>query len=133
MRLNRRIAEALFTLVLTGTVVSACGSNGASPGGSSAKTTTTTAVASPTTTQAVPTLSNLTSSVQGQITGTGANGFGVTGVHNVTCTPPAVWKAGATFKCYAYDFAKDEMGEYDGTVLPESGGVPQWNGLWSPK
>ena len=33
----------------------------------------------------------------------------------------------------AFDFADDEIGEYDATVLPEAGGQPQWNGQWSPK
>ena len=78
-------------------------------------------------------MSQLTASVQAQISGTGASDFSVSGVAKVTCTLPAVWQTGATFKCYAYDFAQDEMGEYDGTVQAPSGGTPQWDGLWSPK
>ena len=46
---------------------------------------------------------------------------------------PTAWEVGATFKCFAYDFAKDEIGEYDGTVQSESGGQPHWNGQWIPK
>ncbi len=61
--------------------------------------------------------------MQAQIAGTGPSDFSVGGVAEVTCTLPAVWQTGATFKCYAYDFAKDEMGEYDGTVQAPSGGT----------
>jgi hypothetical protein len=71
--------------------------------------------------------------VQAQLTGTGSNDFSVTGLTRLACAPPAVWKVGATFKCIAYDFAKDEMGEYDGTVQAEAGAKPQWNGQWIPK
>jgi hypothetical protein len=131
MQLNERAAGAVLVLLLMGAVTSACGS------GSTAATTTAAAGGSSTTSAAsagsAPSLSALTSSVQAQITGTGANDFSVTGLSKLTCDPPAIWKAGVTFKCFAFDFANDEMGEYDATVQPESGGSPQWNGLWSPK
>jgi hypothetical protein len=132
MRLSRKVAGTLFTLLLLGVATAACGSGTASSGPVSTKSSTTT-VASPTTVEAGPTLSSLTSMVQGQITRTGGNGFGVSAVVKVTCRPPAAWKTGATFKCYAYDFASDEIGEYDGTVTPDAGGLPQWNSLWSPR
>ena len=62
-----------------------------------------------------------------------ASDFSVTGISQLTCDLPSTWEVGATFKCFAYDFAKDEIGEYDGTVQPESGGQPHWNGQWIPK
>lgn len=119
----------LFAVMLVGVVASACGSSGAS----STATTTGSSTTQPAKPQAAPPLSQLTASVQAQITGTGASDFSVGGVAKVTCTLPAVWQTGATFKCYAYDFAQDEMGEYDGTVQAPSGGTAQWDGLWSPK
>jgi hypothetical protein len=130
VQLSRRTVEAVFILMLVGALTAACGSSSASPGSG---TTT-----SPSTTQAGkagagPTLASLTSSVEGQITGAGKNDFSVSGVSKTTCVPPTTWQTGATFKCYAFDFAQDEMGEYDGTIVPESGGVPQWVGSWSPK
>jgi hypothetical protein len=129
VQLSRRHVHALFVLLLISFVAAACGSGSSSPSSSTTGSSTTQAAKA----EAGPTLSNLTSSVEGQITGTGSNDFSVGGVNKVTCTPPAIWKPGATFKCYAYDFAMDEMGEYDGTVVADSGGVPQWDGLWSPK
>jgi hypothetical protein len=128
MRLSRSVAGTLVSLLLCGVVASACGSSSASPGAGSS-TTTTPAVSAGN----APTLSTLTASVQAQLTGTGANDFSVTGMNNLTCTLPAKWVDSATFECRAYDFADDLMGEYDGTVQPASKGIPQWDGLWSPK
>ena len=129
MKVNGRLVSAVLSLLLVGAVTSACGSSSTPATTSTAARTATTSGASGT----APSLSSLTSSVQAQITGTGANDFSVTGLSKLTCVPPATWRVGATFKCFAYDFANDEMGEYDATVQPESGGYPQWNGLWSPK
>jgi hypothetical protein len=117
----------LFALAFVGLVASGCGS------GSSAPATTAASTTQPATPQKPPTLTALTTSVQAQITGTGSSDFSVGGVTKVTCTLPPTWATGSTFKCYAYDFADDELGEYDGTVQPASAGSPQWNGLWSPK
>jgi hypothetical protein len=129
VRLGRRMIGTLFAVMLVGVVASACGSSGAS----STATTTGSSTTQPAKPQAAPPLSQLTASVQAQISGTGASDFSVSGVSKVTCTLPAVWQTGATFKCFAYDFAQDEMGEYDGTVQAPSGGTAQWDGLWSPK
>ncbi len=129
VRLGRRMIGTLFAVVLVGSAASACGSSAVSST-TGATGSTTTHPAKP---QTAPPLSQLTTSVQAQITGTGPSDFSVGGVSKVTCTLPAAWETGATFKCYAYDFAQDEMGEYDGTVQAASGGTPQWNGLWSPK
>lgn len=128
MRLSRSVAGALVSLLLCGAAASACGSGSASPGASSSTTPPTLASAGN-----APTLSNLTASVQAQLTGTGPNDFSVTGMSKLTCTPPAKWADAATFECRAYDFAGDLIGQYDGTVQPASKGVPQWTGLWSPK
>jgi hypothetical protein len=130
MRLNGRAVGAVLTLVFIGFVASACGSSAAPAPQSTVATSHTTSGASAGT---APTLTNLTSSVQAQITGTGANDFNVTGLSKLTCDPPAAWKVGATFKCLAYDFAQDEIGEYNATVQSESGGGPQWTGQWIPK
>jgi hypothetical protein len=130
MRLNGRAVSTVLALLFVGAVAGACGSSSTPTSGGTASTSSTAAKASAGT---APSLSSLTSQVQAQITGTGPNDFSVTGLSKLTCDPPAVWQVKATFKCYAYDFADDEMGEYDATVQPEAGGAPQWNGLWSPK
>lgn len=132
MQLSGRAVSTVLVLLLIGVITSACGS------GSTASTGTTAGASSASTVSdapagTAPSLTTLTSSVQAQITGTGANDFSVTGLSKLTCDPPTTWKVGATFKCFAFDFANDEMGEYDATVQPESGGNPQWDGLWSPK
>jgi hypothetical protein len=128
MRLSRSVAGTLVSLLLCGVLASACGSSSASPGAGSSTTTTMAGSAG-----SAPALSTLTSSVQAQLTGTGANDFSVTGMSKLTCTLPAAWADAATFECQAYDFAGDLIGQYDGTVQPASKGIPQWNGLWSPK
>jgi len=129
VRLGRTMIGTLFAVMLVGSAVSACGSSGVSTTTSTTGSTTT----QPAKAESAPPLNELTASVQAQITGTGPSDFSVGGVSKVTCTLPTVWQMGATFKCYAYDFAQDEMGEYDGTVQAPSGTTPQWNGLWSPK
>ncbi len=127
MQLNGRAVGTVLALLFLGLIAGACGSS-AAPAPQSTVTTTSGASAGK-----APALTTLSASVQAQITGTGTNDFAVTGLSKLTCDPPAVWKVGATFKCFAYDFAQDEIGEYDATVRPESGGSPQWTGLWSPK
>jgi hypothetical protein len=131
MQRSGRVAGVLFSLLLVGAVASACGSSSATSGGGGS--TTTERATTPASAGTAPTLASLTSSVQAQLTSTDPSGFAVNGLRQLTCTPPATWAVGATFKCVAYDFARDEIGEYDGTVRPASGGVPKWNGLWSPK
>lgn len=130
MRLNGRAVTTVLALLSVGAVAGVCGSSSTPSSGGTASTSSTISKASA---GPAPTLSTLTAQVQAQITGTGANDFAVTGLNKLTCDPPAVWHVNATFKCFAYDFAEDEMGEYDATVQPEAGGAPQWNGLWSPK
>jgi hypothetical protein len=115
---------------MLGAVIGGCSSS------SSSATTTTGAI--PTTAAShdagsPPTLATLTSLVQAQVTGKGTNDFGVSGLTKLTCTLPASWTVNATFKCYGYDFANDEIGEYDATVQSESANAPQWSGQWSPK
>ncbi len=132
IRLDRRVAGALLSLLLVSAVATACGSGSSSSGGTGGSPSST-PTAPPRTAGKAPTLSALSSSVQAQVTGNGTNDFDVTGLSKLTCDPPAVWKVGATFKCFGFDFADDEIGEYDGTVMGESGGQPQWNGQWSPK
>jgi ABC-type dipeptide/oligopeptide/nickel transport system permease component len=80
-----------------------------------------------------PSLSDLNSSVQSQITSSGSDGFGATSVASVVCNPPSSWQPGATFTCYAYDNSNTEVGEYDGTVEPNDGsGNYRWNANWIP-
>jgi hypothetical protein len=131
LRLNGRVAGALLALMFVGAAISSCGSSPAPSGGPT--TSSTTSAASRGTAGTAPTLAALTASVHAQLTGTGSSDFAVTGISQLTCALPAGWEVRATFKCFAYDFAKDEIGEYDGTVQPESGGQPQWNGQWIPK
>ncbi len=130
MRLNGRAVGTVLTLLLIGLVTSACSSTSVPGPVTTAASASTTSGASA---GSAPTLTSLTASVHAQLTGTGANDFSVTGMSKLTCDPPPTWRVGATFKCLAYDFAQDEIGEYDATVLPESGGNPQWNGQWSPR
>jgi hypothetical protein len=129
MRLNGRAVSTVLTLLLIGLVASACSSTSV-PGPATTAATPTTSGASA---GSAPTLTSLTASVHAQLTGTGADDFSVTGLSKLTCDPPPAWKVGAKFKCLAYDFAQDEIGEYDATVQAESGGYPQWNGQWSPR
>ena len=131
MRLNGKVAGPLLALMFVGAAISSCGSSAAPSGGST--TSSTTSAASRGAAGAAPSLASLTASVQAQLTGTGSNDFAVTGMSELTCDLPAAWEIGTTFKCFAYDFAKDEIGEYDGTVQPKSAGKPQWNGQWIPK
>ncbi len=128
MRSNGRLAGTLVVLALMSVTASACSS---SPASSPSTSTTSTAPTRPS--GPAPTLSALTSAVQAQITGNGANDFNVNGVSKLVCDPPADWKVGATFTCSAFDFADDDIGEYVATVESESGGLPQWTGTWSPK
>jgi hypothetical protein len=80
-----------------------------------------------------PSLSDLTANVKAHIVGTGTGNFDVTGVASVVCNPPDSWRPGATFTCYAYDNTQNEIGEYDGTVEPDSSsGNYQWNASWNP-
>ena len=80
-----------------------------------------------------PTLPGLTDSVKAQIVGTGTGNFNVSGVDSVVCNPPDSWRAGATFTCFAYDSTNSEVGEYYGTVEPDSAsGDYQWNAHWVP-
>jgi len=127
MHLRGNAAGVLVTLLVVGGVATACGS------GSGATTSTTSTTAPVASAGKAPSLSLLTSSVQAQVTGTGPSDFSVGGVTKLTCTPPTDWTVGATFTCMAYDFASDELGVYDGTVQSAVKGVPQWNGLWSPR
>lgn len=129
MRLIGRLAGILAALASAGVVTGGCGSGSGSAGGASS----TTATAPRQSAGTAPTLGALTASVQAQITGDGSNDFDVTGLSKLTCDLPSAWTVGATFKCFGSDFADDEIGEYDGTVMPESGGVAQWSGQWSPK
>jgi hypothetical protein len=79
------------------------------------------------------TLSDLTQTVQTQITGTGSGNFNVQGVQSVVCNPPDRWNAGKTFECFVYNTSNTDLGFYEATVLPDdSSGNAQWNGSWIP-
>jgi hypothetical protein len=80
-----------------------------------------------------PPLSELTANVQSQITGSGPDNFGVSGVSNVVCNPPSSWSSGNTFSCFAYNSSDQEVGEYDATIEPNgANGSYQWNARWLP-
>ena len=79
-----------------------------------------------------PSLSQLTSQVKQQVTGTASNDFDVTGVASVVCNPPNAWSPSSTFTCYVYDSSQTEIGEYDGTIEPTtSSGEWRWNADWN--
>ncbi len=80
-----------------------------------------------------PTLAALTSQVEQVVTGTGAHQFGVAGVADVVCVPPASWTAGARFECSVYASAARKIGVYDGTVAAGgTAGEWRWSGTWYP-
>ena len=80
-----------------------------------------------------PSLLGLTSSVKAQIAGNGSDSLKLTGVASVVCDPPKSWQPGETFTCIAYNSTGSEIGEYDGTVEPDSSpGKFQWNASWNP-
>lgn len=120
--------------------LAACGTTVAANHPTTSPPTTATPVTAPptTTSPGIPgsggmTLAQLTSSAQSQISGKAPSGFAVTGVHSVVCNPPSTWAAAKTFTCYAYASDGSEVGEYDGTVLPnDSSGDQQWNAVWEP-
>jgi carbonic anhydrase/acetyltransferase-like protein (isoleucine patch superfamily) len=114
---------ALTGLVILLAVVGSTGTSGNSGDGG---------IGTPTTLGVGPTLSELTANAKSQITGSGTGNFGAVGVDSVICNPPGSWHPGATFTCYAYDSSNQEVGEYDGTVEPDSGDTYQWNAQWIP-
>jgi hypothetical protein len=80
-----------------------------------------------------PAPQTLNYSVQGQITGTAPNDFGVAGVRNVSCQQPSQWTTGSTFTCSAFGTTGAEVGRYYGMVEPNaSDGTYQWNGRYLP-
>lgn len=80
-----------------------------------------------------PAVENLNGSVQSQIIGTGPNDFGVAGVGHVSCQRPSSWTAGSTFTCMVYGSAGSIIGQYFGTVEPNTAdGIYQWNGRYFP-
>jgi len=80
-----------------------------------------------------PSLSDLTTNAQDQITGSGPGNFAVTGVNSVVCNPPKSWSPGETFTCFAYASDGTGIGTYSGTVEPNSSsGSYRWNATWLP-
>ena len=80
-----------------------------------------------------PSVQDLDSSVRGQITGPAANQFGATDVESVVCGPPDQWVTGTAFTCVAYGTTGTVVGEYYGTVEPNtSDGIYQWDGRYVP-
>jgi hypothetical protein len=79
------------------------------------------------------TIASLQSSAKSQIKGPAPSGFAATGVSSVICNPPSSWAPSKTFTCFAYASDGTEVGEYDGTVEPNSSsGDWQWNARWVP-
>jgi len=115
----RRVAVVLLAVAVVGATTI-----GAWLGGSSQVTTPV---------SGGPTLTALTSQVQQAVTRPGADGFGVPGVTDVVCVPPASWVAGATFVCSVYASSPRKIGVYAGTVeSTESAGEWRWTGTWYP-
>jgi len=80
-----------------------------------------------------PAVENLNYSVQGQVTGTGPNDFDVAGVSSVECQRPSSWTTGSVFTCAVNGSTGTVIGQYHGTVLPNSSdGIYQWNGRYFP-
>ena len=80
-----------------------------------------------------PAVENLNYSVQGQVAGTGPNDFDVAGVSNVECQRPSSWTTGSTFTCAVFGSTGTVIGQYHGTVVPNSSDdVYQWNGRYFP-
>lgn len=78
-----------------------------------------------------PSLGALTQRVKAEITGTGTDTFGITDVKSVVCNPPQTWSPGHRFTCYAYNSNDNKVGEYVGTVEPNSSsGHQQWDADW---
>jgi ribosomal protein S27AE len=80
-----------------------------------------------------PSLSGLTSTVRAQIAGNGSDSLKVPGVASVVCDPPNSWQTGEHFTCIAYGSTGSKIGDYDGTVEPDSSpGRYKWNASWYP-
>jgi hypothetical protein len=80
-----------------------------------------------------PSLAQITTQVQENVTGTGANEFGVTGVSSVRCHLPSSWEAGKTLTCDVLGPSQVVLGRYIGTVQPTtSSGAWRWEGEWKP-
>ena len=84
-------------------------------------------------THAGPSTETLDYDVLQQVTDTGPNGFGATGVTSVVCQRPGPWSVGSTFTCVAYDSTGSAAGRYLGTVESNApDGTYQWMGRYSP-
>lgn len=103
--------------------LAACSSGGSASGGGSS----TTGIPG-----GGPTLSSLTSSVKGQLVGSGKGNFDVSGVSKVICNPPNTWHPGDKFTCFVYNSSSNEIGTYTGTIEPDTTGEWQWNAAWDP-
>ncbi len=80
-----------------------------------------------------PSLSGLTSTVEAQIAGNGSDSLKVPGVASVVCVPPNSWQTGEHFTCVVSGSTGSKIGDYDGTVEPDSSsGKYQWNANWYP-
>ncbi len=80
-----------------------------------------------------PSLGVLDAQVEQVVTGTGADGFGVTGVSDVVCGPAVPWRPGNRFECSVYASPQQRIGVYDGIVEPAtSSGQWRWRGWWYP-
>jgi hypothetical protein len=100
-----------ITLAVTGVVLTGSGTSGGSG----------------------PSLSGLTSTVEAQIAGNGSDSLKVPGVASVVCDPPSSWQTGEHFTCIASGSTGSKIGDYVGTVEPDSSpGKYRWNASWYP-
>jgi len=79
------------------------------------------------------TIAELQSNAKSNIIGPEPSGFGAKGVTSVICHPPTTWAPGKTFTCFAYGASGNGIGQYQGTVEPNSANGEQvWNAQWVP-
>jgi hypothetical protein len=88
---------------------------------------------SPPTSTTGPSLAELTNQVQQAVTGSGSGQSGVRGVTSVKCHPPTTWSSGLTFTCDVFGPSQTKLGQYHGTVQPNTpSGEWRWEGDWRP-
>lgn len=80
-----------------------------------------------------PSLAELTSQAQQAVSGSGSGDLKIEGVTRVTCHSPSSWSVGAMFSCDVFGSGHEKVGQYDGTVEPNTpSGEWRWEGRWRP-
>ncbi len=76
------------------------------------------------------TLTQFEARVEQQVRSRTSRGFGVASAKSTRCFMGTAWKPGQQFNCFVYDSRGIELGEIDGTILPNRGKKYVWNSLW---